>query len=550
MWSQDGRSVAIVNGRDMGDRADLCDALVESLELPTVVEADEEAVLSQIGEALTERPDTLLLLDDIDHVRAGVIDILDVLTEFESLRIVVTGRRSLGLSSVCEIELQPLPPQDAMTLFLHRARRSRPGYDPSTTPSETLEALVETLDYLPLALELAAGRLAILSPQDLLERMDQRFQMLRSPGTSTQRPPIALDEVIGLSWELLAPLERRVLSQCTVFRGGFGLEAAEAIIETGEPQQWVGDVLQALAEKSFLTVASGEGDESVRFSLLESIREYVSRQADADVLKRARECHGRVFYEWARQWSQAIYGHQGAAPLQRLIGESANLLAAVETLHEKEPAKAMALLCALEPTFELRGVVGTYLDRLERYGADIDRSAQDWPVAREALTRARVLNQIGRLTQALDELQRARQSGGEDASFDGPEAGEIELCQGHIFRNQGRRQEAREIWTEGLEIVTDPFLRFRFHQALGMLELDHCRFGAEEESEQALERGIELLRKAYEFSAHKTHALYRAEPTASWAMALGLRGESRRAIEMLRSQAQRQAEKGYGEGEA
>jgi len=218
----------------------------------------------------------LLLLDNFEQVVEAAPGLSHLLAGCPNLRLLVTSRELLRVPGEHAYPVAPLDPEDGAGLFLARARATRPDFVADDSVSE----LCARLDYLPLALELAAARVRILSPTQLLERFAQRIDLLRA-GRGVDPRQQTLRATIEWSYELLDPAEQQLFARLAVFAGGCTLEAAEEVAGGGL------DTLQSLVDKSL--VRSREGG---RFWMLETIREYaLERLEEAGELPEARRRH-------------------------------------------------------------------------------------------------------------------------------------------------------------------------------------------------------------------------------------------------------------------
>lgn len=546
-WAEEGGSVTFVDGRATTDGASFIDALALRLELPPITHADGEAVITQIARALSERSGLLLVLDDVERHGQEVISLLDNPALSEKARVLLTSRAALQVSGVYHLDLPPLSTATAAELFETLARQARPDFSSSQLPDGVLKALLDRLDHLPLAIVLAAARLTILSPEGLLERLDRRFQILRPGHGVHDRSRMALDEAIGISWELLDDLQQITLAQCSVFEGGFDLHAAEHVVDLGQRDCWVGDLLQSLVLQSLVVTGRDDAGE-LRFYLLQSVADFARQAADSSLLQAARRRHAGYFFDAAHRWSAQVRGPGGHKPLARLLGESANLMAAFEELRPDEPNRALRLLFCLHPTYEVSGHPGTYLERIDSCrrppAEEVDPT---WPLARQALITGAMLASVGHLQEALQAVDEALENPGGDGELS---PGESCLWRGRIQRDLGRIDDARGDWERGLEEEDDPVWRLQLLYELGLIELNRARFGANAaESTDALGRGTDLLGQAYELARRHTHSLYQARPTVGWALALHESGQSDRALRLLRDETDRQAEMGYRNNE-
>ncbi len=273
----------------------ICAAVAHTLDIPLGHGGGKPA--ERVGAALAGRGPTLFLFDNFEQVQRFAADTVGAWAGLcPHSRFVVTTRQRLALGSEHVVRVGPLrapllAPQTteqlasvpAVQLFVDRARRSRPDFELSDDNAMSIAALLRSLDGIPLAIELAAARVRVLSVERLLERLPQRFDLLSTGRTDVTGRQATLRATIDWSWTLLEPWEQAGLAQASVFRGGFTLEAAEAVLDlSGTPgAPWVLDVVQALEDKSLLhsvTAPSGE----IRFLHYESIREFAAEKLGDD----------------------------------------------------------------------------------------------------------------------------------------------------------------------------------------------------------------------------------------------------------------------------
>jgi predicted ATPase len=220
----------------------------------------------------------------------------------------VTSRERLGLAGEQVLLLDPLDAEsDAIALFAERARAQLDDFDLDDAMRRDVAAVVAQLDGLPLAIELAAARVAVLSPAQIAVRLRDRFAMLRLPGgAGPARRQAALEAAIDWSWALLQPWEQSTLAQCAVFDGGFTLEAAEQVIDLGAWSEAppVMDVVQSLVDKSLVRAWTTRGGHPRRdldepfFGMFLSIQDYARGKlaAAGDATRtEAERRHGRCY---------------------------------------------------------------------------------------------------------------------------------------------------------------------------------------------------------------------------------------------------------------
>ena len=229
----------------------------------------------QLAHAIAGRGECLVILDNFEQVaRHAEATLGHWLERAPQARFIVTTREVLGIVGEQTFALDPLPADDATALFMHRAQAANGGFRASADDDSAISQLVEVLDGLPLAIELAAVRVRVLAPRALLARMNERFKLLGTAGGRRTRQA-TLRAAFDWSWDLLAPNERSALAQLSVFDAGFTLDAAEAIVDLAAftDAAWIVDVVQSLVHKSLVRQLADD-----RFDLLETVREYAAEQ--------------------------------------------------------------------------------------------------------------------------------------------------------------------------------------------------------------------------------------------------------------------------------
>ncbi|MFF3494017.1 ATP-binding protein [Streptomyces sp. NPDC002795] len=273
----------------------------------------------------------VLVLDGFEHlVDACASLIRDLLRAAPGLRVIAVGRRPLAVDGEQVFPLAPLTPADAAELFADRARALLPGFQlDGRTLVDVLE-VCRRLDCLPLAVELAAGRLRVLSPPQLMERLDDRFRLLRGGGRDLLPRHQTLRTTIGWSHELCTPQERLLWARLSVFSGSFDLEAAEYVCGgEGLPADDVLDVLDELLAQSVVVREEARGE--ARYRMLDTVRAYGAEWLDGlDDGRRMRRRH-RDWYMGLATWCELDWfsPRQGEVA-SRIEAELPNLRAALE----------------------------------------------------------------------------------------------------------------------------------------------------------------------------------------------------------------------------
>ncbi|MGE3628645.1 MAG: AAA family ATPase [Sandaracinaceae bacterium] len=299
---------------DLGAAADTSDALfriARALGLSFGPEDGDERVIERVGEVLRSRAPFVLWLDDADPVQEGL---MSALARWRDARIVLTAiRRGEG----AQVVLGPLTHDEAERLLVERARRVRPDFEVSAGQRASVERLLDEVDRLPLAIELIAPRLRLLSPDRLLARLE-----------STAGSVSALHEAIDRALEQLTPWERDALAQCTVFRDGFFVDAAEAIVDlsghAAAPD--VLTVLESLVDQSLLRAESAPDlAHEVRLDFFRAVRDRAARSLAEPARAAAYERHARWFADEAEAWDAGIESKDELLHTARLVVELPNL---------------------------------------------------------------------------------------------------------------------------------------------------------------------------------------------------------------------------------
>jgi predicted ATPase/DNA-binding SARP family transcriptional activator len=282
----------------------------------------------------------LLVLDNFEHVVEVAPLLATLLGACRSLKMLITSRAALRLRGEHEVEVAPLAVPDlqrppgldpdaqtaAVSLFVARARDVRPDFLMTPENAASIHEICVRLDGLPLALELAAARIKLLSPQVLLARLGSRLQLLTGGARDLPARQQTLRDTITWSYNLLTPTTQRLFQRLAVFVGGWTLEAAAAVCdEDGDLGLDVLDGMQALVNQSLVRQEQGL-DGKPRFTMLETIREYALEQlgisGEQDLLGQR---HATFFLTLA----EAAHRPQEVTWLDRLEAEHANLRAAL-----------------------------------------------------------------------------------------------------------------------------------------------------------------------------------------------------------------------------
>jgi len=290
----------------------------------------------------------LLILDNCEHVIDAAADLAEtLLTRCPGLRILATSREPLGVPGESVRPVDPLSPDQARRLFADRAAAVRPGADALLRDEKAVAEICRRLDGLPLAIELAAARLRLLTPRQIADRLDDRFRLLTAGSRTVLPRQQTLRAVVDWSWDLLDERERTVLRELSVFTGGWDLAAAEAVC--GGP---VADLLGALVDKSLVVAApcEREGAAGMRYRLLETIHEYAAeRAAEAPGRRAAAERRHRAWVRALVEEAEPQLRSAGQLPwIARLEAELDNIRAALHRATAAgDEAEAAAITLAM-----------------------------------------------------------------------------------------------------------------------------------------------------------------------------------------------------------
>jgi predicted ATPase len=452
-----------------------------------------QSPLSAVIEYLAAQP-LLLVFDNCEHLLAGAAGVAaELLRGAPYLTILATSREPLAVPGEVVFRVPsldiPAPDQgltpeqllgyEAVRLFTDRAQAAVRGFELDGDNALDVARICFRLDGLPLALELAAGRLGALGPAAIAERLDDRFRLLRSGGHASPTRQHTLAATLDWSHDLLDAEERTLFRRLAVFAGSFDLHAVETVCPDGAlPAEEIPDLLARLVEKSLVAIDDASPRER-RYRLLETVRLYaVQRLDDAHETQQLRDAHA--------EWALALAEDEQGSP--RLDRDAANLRMALDTLLERRPGDALCMCTALLPFWMRR------IDLLE---------------AQRRFDRI-----LGAATEPS--IPRAR------ALID---AASIDLRSGAIARGHAHADESYAIATE----IGDARSQWRALQFRGELSLAHDDVEA---SIKAFEQGLELARREGFLTAEAT-GVY-SLGIARWAL-----GDLTRAEELLADAADR-----------
>ena len=370
--------VYFVNLDPIGDPALVASAIAQPV---AVREQGVKPLLESLKDYLRDKR-LLLLLDNFEQVTAAAPLVADLLAAAPRLTVLITSREVLHLYGEHDVAVLPLSLPDprhplplerlrqyeAVRLFIERAQAARSDFAITNENAPAVAEICYRLDGLPLAIELAAARTRLLTPQAILQRLTSRLRLLT--GGARDLPPRqqTLRGAIAWSYDLLEADEQALFRRLAVFAGGFALDAVEAVCNvSGDLDVDVLDGVDSLAGKSLLREAAAAADEP-RFGMLETIREYaLERLGESEEADTVGNRHAAYFLQLAEEAEPQLAGRQQIAWLNRLEREHDNLRAALRWATEhSDAATALRLSGSLSRFWQDRSYTSEGRQWLER----------------------------------------------------------------------------------------------------------------------------------------------------------------------------------------
>lgn len=303
----------------------------------------------------------VLVLDSCEVMHGRAADLVTVLlASAPRLRVLATSQRPLGVTGEVVVPVGPLAAEEAQELFVARAAAVLPSLHLSQDDAAAVSAICEALDGVPLAVELAAARILVLSPEGILARLGDRQRLLAKGAPDAPDRHRSLRASLEASEALCTPDERLLWNRLSVFTGGFTLEAAEAVCSgDGIEAADVLDLVDSLVEKSVL-LRSGDCASRVRFRMLESLREYAAEHLTAQQREATRNRHLAWYGDLVRAAAEQSFGADQAKWHRTLRDEHGNLREALShgLRDGRHAGRALEMVVALEPYWAASGRLG------------------------------------------------------------------------------------------------------------------------------------------------------------------------------------------------
>ena len=475
------------------------------------VEDGNRPAEQQLAEGIGDKR-MLIVLDDCEHLIEGVAALAsNLLSTCPYIKIIATSRESLRIPGewlyavptlgIAPDENMPLDLETAskspmLMLFTERARAVRSDFTLTKDNLQPVTSICMRLDGLPLAIELIAARIRLMSPQALLERLSGQFILTADGMRSTSERQKTLNNAIRWSYDLLPPAEQRLFVCLSIFSGGFTLEGAEKIFSDMFAGQSIAGLITSLLDKSLLQRAFDPGGE-VRFQMLVTIKQFaLNRLQDLGSEEESRNRHLAYFLDLAEKGDNEIRGPSQIEWVNRLEREHDNFRAALEwSVSSYKTESALRLLCALGWSWEIRG---HYVDA--RNWLDKIRSLPD--VNHHLAIYARLLNHVGRHSWSQNKLDDARSllEESQAISLKLGDDGEQILAEalnwlGLVTRSAGEMEQTNSLFQRGLELYQkwgnrSGMALSTFH--MGMVESD---LGHDETALSLLQKSLPMFRQ-------------------------------------------------------
>jgi predicted ATPase len=413
----------------------------------------------------------LLVLDNCEHLIDAVAALCeDLLAASSGLTILATSGESLKLQGEAIWRVGPLPARTAaVRLFNDRARLRGPRLDKDDDTAAVVQ-ICERLDGLPLAIELAAARAEVMSPREMVARLNDRFALLGSASRSKDARHRTLRSAIDWSYELLSAPEKMVFARSAVFAGGFDLEAAEAVCAgDGVARADVAEMVWKLVDKSLVAVRQGREGQT-RQMLLETLRDYgLERLADTKDDGNTRKRHAAYFLALAEKAAAGLNGPDPLSWLRRMDEDNDNFRAALSG-------------GGLDAEGRLRMTVALteYWDKRGRYSEARQYFTEALAASSEPSTlRATALRGLALMALSQNDLDEAGARSHESLEMCrriGDPTGEVWSLEqlARISHQQEDLVQARELASEALALarpLNDEMLLARCQLRIGLIEM-------------------------------------------------------------------------------
>ncbi|MBX3244194.1 MAG: protein kinase [Acidobacteria bacterium] len=444
----------------------------------------------------------LLVLDNFEQLEAGSGVVLDLLEKNSGLKILVTSRVTLNLSIEREVIVPPLelPSSDvhealknvAVLLFTDRAKKVRPNFTLTEQNAPVIAEICSRLEGLPLAIELAAARMRVLSPQAILKKLGDRLSLLGGGHDDRPERHRTMRGMVKWSYDLLSEPEQEMFRRLSVFRGGFRLEAAEDVCKvTSSAELEPYELIASLTEKSLVTRRELPGGD-LRLQMLDVVREYANEMlSQSGEENETQHRHAEYFAAIAEEAERHIQTADSAKWLDRLDEDHDNLRSAMRWTLANEPLLAVRMAVALRNFWILHGHLNEGFDWLMAAS-----SAGEPPAG----ARFKLMNGLGLAARFRGDHQAARAAyvaglaAGEEA---GDAQGIAISCRGLglVLMQSGDAEGAEQHFLRGMDISKSLGDDLGVAMSLSFLGDLYRAAGDYEKASPLMKESVQLFRK-------------------------------------------------------
>jgi predicted ATPase len=446
----------------------------------------------------------LLILDNFEHLISAATQVSELLSAAPYLVVLATSREPLHLYGEQEYAVPPLElpdpehldPQaladcESTALFVQQARAVRSDFEVSAENALDIAKICVRLEGLPLAIELAAARIKLLTPRTLLARLTSRLDTLTGGAHDLPARQQTLRNTIEWSYNLLDEGEKTLFARLAVFAGGWSLEAAEIVC--GENLSVaVLDGLASLMDKSLIQ-QTGEDAGEPRFTMLETIREYaLERLKESEQEEALRTRHAAYFTDFAERTGNARYSRYRSDGLTRLEAEQNNFRAVLSWSLAGDPEPGLRLIAALGVCWRIRSYLIEgfhWAQRLLEVGTNVGPEVRANALSSASrLLACHLGNYADAERMSLEALDLARQSGDKRSIADALDARGTALMESHVA-------EARVCFDEALALFRAFDDQWRIAETLNSIGEVFRLEGDDELAEQHYQQALSLFRQ-------------------------------------------------------
>jgi|GEM_PF-133014 len=496
-------------------------------------EAGGKPILEMLKDYLRDKQ-VLIVVDNFEQVIDAAPQIAELVSAASRVKILITSRTLLHLSAerefvvpplavpadVEQVSLDELQNYEAIKLFVERARNVKSNFALTDENARSVAEICAQLDGLPLAIELAAARVKILSPQMILAKLENRLKLLTGGASDLPARQQTMRGAVEWSYDLLNEEEETLFRRLAVFAGGFTFEAAEAVVQSSSvlsprfsapasPEEKlkfgvktpresetqnldVLDLITSLVDKSLL-VSKAQTDDETRFRMLKVVREYALDRLEAsDEAEAMRRRYAAYFLALAEEAEPHLQGAQPAEWLKRLEEEHDNLREVLRWSSAYDAATAGRLAAAIRYFWDFRG----YLMEGLKWSAEVLKLGDGVPPA----ARRKILNMAGNMARFQGDYETARVMY-EEGLKEGRAAGDLPYISlsyrglGGLALEQGDRIAARRFVEEALSAARKSNDKLGIARSLSMLG-DLARVAGDDAAALSLfEEALEICRQ-------------------------------------------------------